>query len=139
MVDAGYATRPGFISPYRGVRYHLKEFGLRTPANHKELFNLRHSSAYTTIERAFGSLEGRFKILTSRLFFPFKTQVDLVLAACILHNYILSGGEDALILSEEEWTPQQPPYESRAREQREEAQEWVARREQIAHNMWANK
>ncbi|XP_039141252.1 putative nuclease HARBI1 [Dioscorea cayenensis subsp. rotundata] len=139
LVDAGYATRPGFLSPYRGVRYHLKEFGSRTPANHKELYNLRHSSARTTIERAFGSLKGRFKILTSRPFFPFKTQAELVLATCILHNYILSGGEDVFIPSEEEWTPHRPPSQSNTREQREEAQEWVAHRETIACNMWANK
>ncbi|XP_039118616.1 uncharacterized protein LOC120254604 [Dioscorea cayenensis subsp. rotundata] len=139
LVDAGYSTRPGFISPYRGVRYHLKEFGSRTPTNHKELFNLRHSSASTTIERAFGSLKGRFKVLSSRPFFPFKTQAELVLATCILHNYIISGSEDILIPFEEEWIPQQPQSESNIREQREEAQEWVARREQIACDMRANK
>ncbi|XP_039118294.1 putative nuclease HARBI1 [Dioscorea cayenensis subsp. rotundata] len=139
LVDAGYATRPGFIAPYRGVRYHLKEFGSQTPANHKELFNLRHSSARTTIERAFGSLKGHFKIFSSRPFFPFKTQAELVLAACILHNYIISGGEDIFIPSEEEWTPPRPPSERNMREQREEVNEWVAHREQIARDMWTNK
>ncbi|XP_039140531.1 uncharacterized protein LOC120277754 [Dioscorea cayenensis subsp. rotundata] len=95
VVDAGYATRPGFIPPYRGVRYHLKEFGSRTPANSKELFNLRHSSARTSIERAFGSLK------------------------------------DGFIPSEEDWIPQQTSQNT-IREQREEAQEWAARRDQIA-------
>ncbi|XP_039133188.1 uncharacterized protein LOC120270230 [Dioscorea cayenensis subsp. rotundata] len=138
LVDAGYAMRPGFISPYRGVRYHLKEFDSRTPTNHKELFNLCHSSARTTIERAFGSLKGRFKGLSSRPFFPFKTQAELVLAAYILHNYIISGGEDILIPSEEEWIPQQPQSERNIREQREEAQELVAPQERIACDMWSN-
>ncbi|XP_039120559.1 putative nuclease HARBI1 [Dioscorea cayenensis subsp. rotundata] len=139
LIDAGYATRPSFISPYRGVRYHLKEFGSRIPTNHKELFNLLHSSARTTIERAFGSLKGCFKIFTSRPFFLFKTQAELVLAACVLHNYIISGGEDILIPSEEEWTPQRAPSESNIREQRKETHEWVPRRERIARDMWANK
>lgn len=65
LADAGYAARPGILPPYRGVRYHLKEFqGTRRPENPKELFNLRHSSLRTTIERAFGTLKNRFKILT---------------------------------------------------------------------------
>ena len=125
MVDAGYAMRPGFISPYKGVRYYIKEFSSWTPANHKELFNLRHSSTRTTIERAFGSLKGCFKVLSSRPFFPFKTHAELVLTACILHNYIICGGEDMFILSEEEWTPQWPHSKSNMKEQREDAQEWV--------------
>ena len=138
MADVGYATRLGFIPLYPGVRYHLKEFGSRTPANAKELFNLRHSSARTSIERAFGSLKNRFKVLASRPFFPFKTQVELVLACCTLHNYILSGGHDEFIPSEEDWIPQRVS-QTTAREQREEAHEWAARRDQIANEMWANK
>ncbi|WOL11058.1 nuclease HARBI1 [Canna indica] len=43
LMDAGYATRPGFIAPYRGVKYHLKECSSHSPSNAKELFNLRHS------------------------------------------------------------------------------------------------
>ena len=42
--DAGYAVRPGFLPPYRGTRYHLREYGTRNPQNPRELFNLRHSS-----------------------------------------------------------------------------------------------
>ena len=42
--DAGYGIRNGIITPYRGVRYHLKEFSDHRPENAKELFNLRHSS-----------------------------------------------------------------------------------------------
>ena len=52
--DVGYGIRNGIITPYRGVRYHLKEFSDHRPENVKELFNLRHSSLRTTIERVFG-------------------------------------------------------------------------------------
>jgi hypothetical protein len=31
LVDDGYAVRPGFLLPYRGTRYHLREFGVRRP------------------------------------------------------------------------------------------------------------
>jgi hypothetical protein len=50
------------------------------------LFNLRHSSLRVTIERAFGALKNRFKILYNKPFDTFKSQVKLVLACCILHN-----------------------------------------------------
>jgi hypothetical protein len=61
---------PVSCPPYHGVRYHLKEFqGTRQPENPKELFNHRHSSLRTSIERAFGTLKNRFKILTSQSFF----------------------------------------------------------------------
>ncbi|KAK5846972.1 hypothetical protein PVK06_003273 [Gossypium arboreum] len=44
LADAGYGIRNRYITPYRGVRYHLKEFSAQGPENAKELFNLRHSS-----------------------------------------------------------------------------------------------
>ncbi|XLR61235.1 hypothetical protein S83_011907, partial [Arachis hypogaea] len=42
--NAGFMLKPGILIPYRGVRYHLKEYSLREPQNPKELFNHRHSS-----------------------------------------------------------------------------------------------
>jgi hypothetical protein len=34
LVDAGYDCRPGFLPPYRAVRYHLSEYGPRhNPTN----------------------------------------------------------------------------------------------------------
>jgi len=86
LVDAGYAVRLGFLPPYRGTRYHLKEFGNNKPSNPHELFNLRHSSKRTTVERGFGGLKNQFRILDNKPFHPYKTQVKLVIACCILHN-----------------------------------------------------
>ncbi|WVZ50450.1 hypothetical protein U9M48_001702 [Paspalum notatum var. saurae] len=75
LVDAGYGAKPGFLSPFRGVRYHLNEWGNNPVQNEKELFNLRHSSLRVTVERAFGSLKRRFKILDDATpYFPFTTQ-----------------------------------------------------------------
>ncbi|WVZ74709.1 LOW QUALITY PROTEIN: hypothetical protein U9M48_022862 [Paspalum notatum var. saurae] len=81
---------PWLPSPYRGTRYHLKEYSY--PTNPRELFNLRHSNLRVTVERAFGALKNRFRILDNKPFHPFKTQVKLVLACCILHNWILGHG-----------------------------------------------
>lgn len=42
--DARYALSTYVLTPYRGVRYHLKEWGLanQRPQNAKELYNYRH-------------------------------------------------------------------------------------------------
>ena len=80
---------PGFISPYRSVRYQLKERGRHTPKSQRVLFNLRHSSLRTKIEFTFGSLKNRFKILSTKPHHPFFSQVDIVVAYYILHNYII--------------------------------------------------
>ena len=63
LVDAGYGARPGFLPPFRRVRYHLNEWGSNPVQYEKELFNLRHSSLRVSVERGFGSLKRRFKIL----------------------------------------------------------------------------
>jgi hypothetical protein len=96
-------VRPGFLPPYRGTRYHLVEFGVRSPHNPRELFNLRHSSLRVTVERAFGALKNRFRILYNKSFHPYKIQVKLVLACCILHNWILRFGQDEVIPLESKW------------------------------------
>ena len=56
------------------VRYHLSEYGPRyNPTNAKELYNLRHNSLRVTIERAFGALKNRFRIIDNKPFHKYKT------------------------------------------------------------------
>ena len=93
------------MPPFHATRYHLREFGSNRPQNQRELFNLRHSSLRVTVERAFRALKNRFMILDNKSFHPYKTQVKLVLACCILHNWILRHGQDEHVLVESTWTP----------------------------------
>lgn len=62
----------------------FKNYGQLT--QNQILFNVRHSSARSVIEHAFGLLKGRFR----RLFYFHNLRIDLiikcVMAACILHN-----------------------------------------------------
>ncbi|KAL0366962.1 UNVERIFIED_CONTAM: hypothetical protein Sradi_3586300 [Sesamum radiatum] len=62
LCDNGYANGEGFLTPFRGVRYHLKEWdrGAGGPQTAHELFNLRHAAARNIIERAFGLLKTRW-------------------------------------------------------------------------------
>ncbi|GKB71336.1 putative nuclease HARBI1 [Tanacetum coccineum] len=62
LVDGGLPHRSTLIAPYRGVRYHLKEYSNRAPQNPRELFNLCRASLRNSIERAFGILKKRFPI-----------------------------------------------------------------------------
>ncbi|KAL8502522.1 hypothetical protein ACS0TY_021602 [Phlomoides rotata] len=63
LCDNGYANSEGFMAPYRGVRYHLKEWGpaAAQPANPQEHFNMRHNKARNVIERAFGIMKMRLE------------------------------------------------------------------------------
>jgi hypothetical protein len=92
LADAGYGLRQGLMTPFRGVRYHLKEqakAGLR-PANQKEIYNLRHATLRNIVERIFGCLKRKFPILQTAPEVELKKQVHLIYALCALWNYIRS-------------------------------------------------
>ena len=90
LCDNGYANCEGFLTPYRNVRYHLKEWGVGTqrPQNPWELFNLRRSKACNIIERAFAVLKMRWGILRSASFYPIKIQIRIIMCCFLLHNFI---------------------------------------------------
>jgi hypothetical protein len=83
------------LTPYRGTRYHLKEWGQvenGRPANYKELFNLRHSSLRNVIERKFGIWKRQFKILREASEYPIDIQVRIITALGVVSNYIFEDG-----------------------------------------------
>ncbi|KAL0303183.1 UNVERIFIED_CONTAM: hypothetical protein Sradi_6186400 [Sesamum radiatum] len=90
LVDSGYSNGEGFLSLYRGVRYHLKEWesGNNTPQNHEEFFNMKHASARNVIERTFGQLKAHWAILRSPSFYDIDDQNRIIIACCLLHNFI---------------------------------------------------
>ncbi|XP_024019308.1 uncharacterized protein LOC112090976 [Morus notabilis] len=90
LVDAGYTNCKAFLAPFRGQQYRLKEWEDGTqPRNAQEYFNMKHSHARNVIERCFGLLNSRWVILCSPSFFPIKTQNRIILACCLLHNFIM--------------------------------------------------
>ncbi|KAL0453796.1 UNVERIFIED_CONTAM: hypothetical protein Slati_1357700 [Sesamum latifolium] len=76
-------TGKGFLTPYRGVRYHLKEWDRGGPQNARELFNLRHAAARNVIERSFGLLKMRWGILQSPSYYSIDVQSRIVVACCL--------------------------------------------------------
>ncbi|KAM6588896.1 hypothetical protein CsatA_011501 [Cannabis sativa] len=87
LCDVGYPNGEGFLTPYRGQRYHLNDW-THPPNSPREFFNMRHSSARNVVERAFGLLKGRWAILRSRSYYPVKIQCRIILGCCLLHNLI---------------------------------------------------
>jgi hypothetical protein len=139
--DAGFANCDTCITPYRGVRYHLKEWakGGRRPQNKEELFNLRHAKLRNVIERIFGVMKARFKILTQLRAFKMKAQARVVAALCIIHNVLVNiqeeedlGEADDVEEEEDEDAQEYQSYIITARESRRAA----AKRDEIAQAMW---
>jgi hypothetical protein len=107
------------------------------PQNARELFNLRHSSLRVSVERAFGALKNRFRILYSKPFHPYKTQVKLVIACCILHNWILGFGVDHIVPDEDWLPPNHPPVEPD--QDQEDSVAMTQKRDDICNAMWAGR
>jgi len=114
----------------------LSEFGNRNhPTTAKELFNLRHSSLRVSVERAFGALKGRFRIIDNKSFHKYKSQVKLVLACCILHNWIIGFGLDEIVPVKEVFHGDLP--EDDEGEVPLDSPTMVTLRDEICNAMWA--
>ena len=98
LADTGYGLRKGYLTPYRTVQYHLREQSRAhlKPRTKEELFNLRHAQLQNAIERAFGVLRHRFRILNTAPEYSLDIQAQLILVLCALHNFIRhrANGED---------------------------------------------
>ena len=119
----------------------MKEFSNRPPKNEQELFNLRHSSLRTTIEREFGMLKKRFQVLDAEPFWSFETQVKVVLAFCVIHNHImevdLSDYIMEVAMTQVESSGLQQETQSH-RESIEDSRVWNAKRDEICQAMWSD-
>jgi hypothetical protein len=120
----------------------LNEFSDNPPRNGKELFNLRHFSLCTTIERCFEILKKRFRVLDAEPFWSFPTQVDVVLACCIIHNHIIgvdpldSIVNDVALDTQFENGSTSRRVQQSQREIQVENREWVKIRDDICRAMW---
>jgi hypothetical protein len=94
--DVGYSCRHRILPLFRKTRYHISKSSVlgNIPVNAKELFNLGHSCLRITIERAFATLNNRFKVLDQKTFHTYEAQVKLVLACCILYFFMTTFQKD---------------------------------------------
>lgn len=68
----------------------------------RRTFNLAHARTRNVIERAFGLLKARWRILLRRIDTKLSTTVHIIAACCILHNICVKAGleEDAEVAAE---------------------------------------
>lgn len=114
------------------------------PQNAKELYNHRHSALRIVIERIFGVSKMRFPILAMMPSYPYKTQVMIVIACCVLHNIIrIESGEDDFYAeymlkerlerrmadddADPQWTEPNANDRTQASNQRDHLAEWMYR------------
>lgn len=88
LVDSGHPNRVGYLAPFKGQRYHVLEFEHNPPVGRKETFNNRHSSLRNVIERSFGVLKMKWRILLHIPRYSMLAQSKIVTACACLHNYI---------------------------------------------------
>ncbi|EJD45179.1 transposase [Auricularia subglabra TFB-10046 SS5] len=90
VADAGFPSCDELLVPYRGVRYHLREWQASgaTPMTHEELFNLCHARLRNIIERIFGIMKKRYAVLREGSAWPVETEAALFPALCAIHNFI---------------------------------------------------
>lgn len=91
-MDSGYPNKQGFLAPYKGQRYHVPEFQHANPVGMQETFNHAHSSLRNSIERSFGILKNKFRILDHLPSYPIEKQAEIIVACMALHNFIRESG-----------------------------------------------
>lgn len=138
LVDAGYRNCEGFLAPYRGQRYHLKEWG-NPPTRKEELFNMKHSSARNVIERTFSLLKNRWGIIKNGSYYPIDTQIAIILACCYLHNLIRQQMRTDPLESQLEDLLESEEHEGHNLgiiDRTESSAEWTNFRDSLATKMW---
>jgi hypothetical protein len=89
VVDAGYPNKTGYLSPYRCTRYHVEQWqNGHPPQGIKETFNHAHAKVRNVIERSFGVLKMKFRILLNMPRFPERKRTRIIVACMALHNFI---------------------------------------------------
>jgi hypothetical protein len=96
--DAGFTGSDSCVVPFRGVRYHLQEWGRANtrPQTKEELFNLRHSSLRNVVERIFGVLKKRWGLLMRPSQFNSHIQARIPCGLGAIHNFIMDNDPDYL-------------------------------------------
>ncbi|KAJ8521747.1 hypothetical protein ON010_g17775 [Phytophthora cinnamomi] len=95
LADAGYGLSKKVLTPYRSVRYHLKEWAKSSgrPQKAKELYNLRHAKVRNVVEQVIGIMKRRFKALRTCMDYEFFNMKAVIFACISVHNFIRSLDE----------------------------------------------
>ncbi|KAK2641760.1 hypothetical protein Ddye_023523 [Dipteronia dyeriana] len=94
VVDSGYINMLGFLTPYRGERYHLRDYEGQecAPRGLKKLFNYTHLSLRNVIKWCFDVFKAHFTVLKNMSNYHLNRQHLVPIACFVLHNFIRSQG-----------------------------------------------
>jgi hypothetical protein len=92
LVDSGYPNWLGYLAPYKGTKYHLQEHrDGPDPEGKEELFNT-HSCLRNVVERSFGVLKIKWRILQNIPPYTPERQAQIICAYMALHNFVRTSG-----------------------------------------------
>ncbi|KAL8466355.1 hypothetical protein ACS0TY_035454 [Phlomoides rotata] len=140
-------TRNSGLKVPKGVRYHLSEWSSRRPQTPQEYFNMKHTRARNIIERTFGLLKMRWGILRSPSWYPIQTHNQIIMACCLIHNYIRKEmAVDPIEQHLDDWLNRQATGEGQVNldviDSLDSSPEWNIWRDTLAQNMfidWRNR
>ncbi len=94
--DAAYPVRPWMYCPFKGTSDGLEPY--------KAHWNFIQSSTRMCVERAFGILKGRWRIIQKRADVPLRSMADIVSTCIVLHNLCIITKDkfDAIWIDEAE-------------------------------------
>jgi hypothetical protein len=94
--DAAYPVRPWMYCPFKGTSDGLELY--------KAHWNFIQSSTRMCVERAFGILKGRWRIIQKRADVPLRSMADIVSTCIVLHNLCIITKDkfDAIWIDEAE-------------------------------------
>ncbi|XP_017984320.1 PREDICTED: uncharacterized protein LOC108663616 [Theobroma cacao] len=139
LCDVGYTNGEGFLTPYRGQRYHLNEWRQnRTPCSKEELFNYKHSGARNVIERCFGFLKMRWAILREKSWYLVKIKCRIISGCALLHNHIRREMTHDPLEDEmdEEYMESEVMENANTIQYIETSYAWTTWRNNLAQEMW---
>ena len=91
------------MAPFWNVRYHLEDWRAseNPPETRKELYNLRHARLWAVVERVFGILKRRWKIIRSSVpEYDIELQICIIYAITAIYNFMLEierDGEEEVV------------------------------------------
>ena len=84
--DIAYPMCLWFYSPFKGEKASL--------SREKQYWNFIQSSTRMAVERAFGMLKGRWRILLKKMYMPLCSIPDMITACLYLHNLCLIHADE---------------------------------------------